>query len=578
VIVMPSAKAKGHFDASSPRVKKADADITRLLGHSLEFYFDAALVPTWADGFEYLSIAAIETAADTLARLRSQQPEIFAWSAPRLKRIEWDYSATNEHTKHSFDPKTGILRIVLTPRSENQSSEDAIRFSLGRAYAQNADGRFAGGDPASFSGDERARYVDYLVGFAYGREKERHPPTKEEEATDPVQARVILLVLRAWTVYQGDAPQEQKLRKFLVEQAAHVASMRRSNWERLARLSPDADERRMESAYVAWLNASFDALTERERVAIFEEAAFADRDERERPFPGFDYSALWLRTLPRWLAAGHPAERQGQAEWDRQHLFDLVLDPVRMDKDDVIGCVSQKNVTYEAAVKDSNVRDRMFAAAFDARDPAALKLVMANMLGLPKPDLALVFWRAAMRDDASFVAVSRIVAGYAGRCSHGDAIFDVLPGLWKENATPVRRGVLLYVARHFGSKRDDFPRWFGPLTQKEWEAYLDAEPDALREIHFQWPLLGKGYSHAAPVLARLDRWLTEDPARHQSILAETMDTLARDLCAEGNTSDLGKLHDWLGARANAHPSEVRALQTALDRTTPGGCPKNQVQH
>lgn len=142
----------------------------------------------------------------------------------------------------------------------------------------------------------------------------------------------------------------------------------------------------------------------------------------------------------------------------------------------------------------------------------------------------------------------------------------------------MRRGVLLYVARHFGSKRDDFPRWFGPLTQKEWEAYLDAEPDALREIHFQWPLLGKGYSHAAPVLARLDRWLTEDPARHQSILAETMDTLARDLCAEGNTSDLGKLHDWLGARANAHPSEVRALQTALDRTTPGGCPKNQVQH
>lgn len=570
VVIAPSEKSKGHFDDASPRVRKADSDITKLLGHPISFYFDEALVPKWSDSFEVLSIAAIEIAADALAKLHERAPDVFAWAAPLLKRIEWDYSATNQYTKYDFDPKSGILRIVLTTRTENQDSEEAIRFSLGRAYAAVASTQFDSQGAVPASASERQRFVDYLLGFGYGQEKQKKPPTKDEEDLDPPQARVTMRIIAAYDTYRSDPALEQKLRHALIEQARHYSYVRHAHWDKLQASPPDSDARRAEQAYVGWLNTNLWNFPENERARIYDEMAFADRDEKERAFPGLDVIGIWQRTLSAWLSAGHPLEAKRDDDRDRQRWFDIVLGRAPDDRDS-IGCRSENRVAYVTLAKDSATRERMFAAAF--ADEASTRLMIGALLGLPDVSHALAFWRASMKSDASFRVVTRVMAGYAGHCSHESEIFDALPAMWKDNPQPARRGLLLTVVRDFGSRRDDFPRWFGPLTKEEWEAYLDAEPDAFREIHFQWPLLGKGYAHGAPVVARLDRWLTEDVRKNQSYWPETMETMARDLCAESAVDDLKKLNAWLEQRATAHPSELRSLQNALERSRPGGCPK-----
>jgi hypothetical protein len=159
----------------------------------------------------------------------------------------------------------------------------------------------------------------------------------------------------------------------------------------------------------------------------------------------------------------------------RQRIFDMVLGPIKARTDDVIGCSDQTRVTYVAASKDAQARDKMVATVLLTHDPIAVKTVMANLLGLPSPDAAFAFWHATERDDALFRAATRVVGGYAGRCSHSDAIFDALPALWKANATPMRRGALLYVVRQFGAHR---------ANSGAGSAVLDADDAAVAPL--QW--------------------------------------------------------------------------------------------
>ena len=93
--------------------------------------FDAALVPKWEDDFESLSIAALEDVAQRLAVLKRNEPAMFAWAAPRLKRLEWDYDATKEYEEETFDASSGKLRVQLTPKSSALIAEHGLEYAIG---------------------------------------------------------------------------------------------------------------------------------------------------------------------------------------------------------------------------------------------------------------------------------------------------------------------------------------------------------------------------------------------------------------------------------------------------------------
>jgi hypothetical protein len=64
-------REKPRFDprAPDPRVRKAYAQLTELVGHAVAFQFDEALVPKWTSDFDTLFARCIETVAADLAAL-----------------------------------------------------------------------------------------------------------------------------------------------------------------------------------------------------------------------------------------------------------------------------------------------------------------------------------------------------------------------------------------------------------------------------------------------------------------------------------------------------------------------------
>jgi hypothetical protein len=196
---------------------------------------------------------------------------------------------------------------------------------------------------------------------------------------------------------------------------------------------------------------------------------------------------------------------------------------------------------------------------------------MVNLLGAPTIETALLLWHASEGDDAAFRATTHALAGYTRHCRASNELYDQLPQMWR--ASPQRRPLLAYLAYQFATDayRDAFTHVFSPLTQAELAGFLDEHPDPLRQLHYVWPELGGGWSRMDVLGPRLDGWLASDRYKDQSWVGEILDALARDLCAEGSTRDLARLHEWIVQRERAHPSEMPGLHLASDRSEPGAC-------
>jgi hypothetical protein len=558
--------AHGCFDARSARAQKAVAQVTELLGHPLEFHYDASLVPKWEFDFEELCLVTIERVATDLVELKRRFPAIFAWASPRLARIEWDYSATAEWTEWKFDGKT--IRIVLTSREWRVMPEKAIQYSLADAYADDLEARFAHADPSRLGDAELSTYADFILAFGYSREKKRHPPQGDDEALDATSARLSLTLVILYDAAKRRPELEKKVRHALLEDVRRFAYARNAHSEEAERAAPSSDFRRGEAAFVAWLNANFETLSYAERENVIHELSNGLSDDGPpKLYPGFDYVGVWSRTMDAWVAAGKPLDAKTPSDEARAGYVGNVIAPAAQGE----SCGRSRNPFYRDVPFDAPLKNRMFGDAIGKKDVVVLRTILHNFLELESPDIALALWRATEKDDALFRGATRSMAGFADRCSHTDPIYDELARLWKAHTRPAERGALFFAIRQFGNHRDSFPRVFGLLTKDEFAAYLDEEPDPLRELHYAWPVLGKGWSHGEPVLARLDKWLTDDYKKKESWWGQGLGTLASDLCGDKALEELKRLHAYVDRRLQAHPSEENQLREAFDRTQPGAC-------
>src|SRR4051812_2863785 len=63
---------KPKFDPNStdPRVHKAYAQLTELVGHAVNFHFDESIIPKWLGDFDTLFAECVETVVGDLAALK----------------------------------------------------------------------------------------------------------------------------------------------------------------------------------------------------------------------------------------------------------------------------------------------------------------------------------------------------------------------------------------------------------------------------------------------------------------------------------------------------------------------------
>lgn len=580
-IVSPEP-ARGSF-VFSPRVRKADADLTALLGHPVEFVVTPAVTPKWQDSFQDLSESAIAAVAHRLVELKEQEPTMFRWVTPSFRRVEWDYSATEKYPRYAFDSSAGVLRVVLTEESYRIVDGEALGHALGRAYAAALGGNYAKTDPGAVAPAERAAYAEWLLGYAYGAEKQAGPrpgmDKEADEAVDEARARVHGKMLRFLKgLGSSDAALATQVRQKVLEDVSWLAYTRRNHDDVVTRLGARSDFAQAEAAFVMWLTGAWSALTDRERIKVVEELRSSHgSDGTLKALRGFDLVEVWLRTTDEWLTAGRPVGRTGEgAHQDRDQLFDLLLETHTLPAEDRTGCYRQDNPVYLRLASDGGMRARLFGEVLRRRDVALTRLFAANLLALEgdSKDVVLAFWRAAEGDDLAFRATTRVLAGFVGSCASPGAIYDQLPRLWK--AYPKRHGVLAYLAHQYSTEvfRENFTRLFGALAPDQWAAFLDEVPDPPREVHASWRYLSKGWSRMEILSPRLDRWFTDDYRRKETWWGSSLETMAQDICADRSPSspaDLRRLHDWVEKRLAAHPSEMGSLQNAKEKSEPGAC-------
>lgn len=577
--VIEAERSRGDFANDSALVRKADAQITELLGHPVSFHFGAAIAPKWHAQLEALSAGAIDAVAHELVEMKRITPDLFAWMAPDLRRIEWDYSAVDDHARYTFDRSAHVLRIVLTSSECCIVQESSIRFAIGRAHATALGARFGGTTASGVATNDRDAYAGWLLGAAYGEEAKAHPPKGDDETVDRPRAHVLLELLRFRESIQGKAPElEAKLVEKLVDESSYVAHTRRGAPEVLARLPRDHEFLRAEAAYVQWLEKNEPSLPDRARVKIAEEIITStENDGSVRGFQGFDVVGHYLRLFDAWAKAGAPTKPATDGDRTRQELFELIVAPVELRAGDGTGCGTARSPTYRRIVTDLAARKRVFDAVLARHDARATKTFMARLV-TTDVDTAVAFWHASEPDDAAFQATTRIIAGNV-RCSAKSRVFyDALPELWKKY--PARRGLLAYAALNFSYAREGngkaFASTFAPLGSAELAATLAEEDDPLRELPQLWGALGRGWSRMDVIEPRLDRWLEADRYKADTYWTENLRAIARELCTEQATADLGRLDKWIRQRVSAHASERAALENASALSAPGGCPKRET--
>lgn len=577
--IIEPARSRGDFANDSALVQKADKQITELLGHPVSFHFAAAVVPKWDARLEELSAGAIDAVAHELVEMKRVTPELFAWAAPNLQRVEWDYSAVDEHAHYTFDPSTRTVHIVLTSNECCILQENSIRFAIGRAHATALGARFAGTTSSSVSATDRGAYASWLLGAAYGEEAKAHPPQGDDQTVDRPRAHVLLELLRLRESIQGKDPSlEAKLVAQLVEDASYLAHTRRDSSDVIARLPGDHDFIRAEAAYVAWLEKAEPELADAARVKIAEEIITSTQNDGSvRAFQGFDVVGHYLRIFDAWAKAGAPAKATRDEDRTRQQRFDLIVAPLELRAGEGTSCGTTRSPTYKRIVSDLSARKRVFDAVLTKHDARITKTIMARLI-TTDVETAIAFWHASESDQTAFQATTRVIAGNVRCSAKSRAFYDALPELWKKY--PARRGLIAYAALKFPYASDGngkaFSATFAPLTSAELTAELTEEDDPLREIPQLWGALGRGWSRMDVLEPRLDRWLEDERYKTDTSWTENVRAVARDLCAEQANADLTRLHGWIGRRVTAHASERGALENASTLSAPGGCPKRET--
>jgi hypothetical protein len=497
---------------------------------------------------------------------------MFAWMAPKLRTIDWDYSATAPAASYALDASTGELRIVLTPQSARVVDEDSIGFAIGRSYASFLGGRFMKMDPGAVGATDRVAYAEWLLEFGYGAEQEARPARPDEEKVDPPRARTLSKLVRFATAIRGkNTPFEKSIVEQILAEGKWVAQTRRSESEAISHLPADSDFTRAEAAFTAWLSANVDGLSDGAQLAIADDIQTSTGDDGQlRAYSGFDHIAWFERVLDRWVRAGKPVGDGRDADRDTKELYELVLGAYPMDDDDG-GCRGQRRAVYLGVKRDPQLRKRVFDDFLRRRDPFVTKTLMANLMGLDDPGPAIALWHVTENDDAQFRATTRPLTAHIDHCQVWDSVYDDLPRMWK--AYPARHGVLLHLIHRYSTEnyRENFIKLFGALSQKDFVAFLDEEKDPFREVLNIWRDLGSGWSRMDVLGPRLDGWLTDDYRKNNSWWGQNIGFIAEHLCTEKNPGDLQKLHAWIERRISAHASEIDPLKDADDKSAAGAC-------
>jgi hypothetical protein len=571
------------FDANDPRLIRALQETEAVVGHPVRFAFHYAMLPRPQGQFMNTFFErALGTVPRDLARLRARSPQAFAFAAPGLQGIFFDYDGSRSSTDARFDGDTGtvIVRLSAQGHLPDQLVGEALLASFRDhlvARFHHVSAREVPPRPA-----DRELYVIYLTELS-------STGAGDLEGDDQVwshpRARAIVNAIELEsTMSVEDASLRPRLREWLLDAAGFFEHQRSRRGRVVARAPEGSDYARAERAWAGWVMARFDDLTDAERLALlpdlFVPSPAGDRGaEARQVLPGVDFLGLWLRVVDRWIAAGAPVADDEDSDALPQALFEHAVcpyrPPVRSVADEGIHC--RRNPLYRAMLEDQALFDATIDAVL-SRDHAGLTAALTQRV-MEQEDAAPIIhlWRRLEGREAHFLVATRVMAAHfeLGQARTRREVFHEVAPRWR--AEPSRRGALLYVIAamdHPDGGNPHLVRWdrfaevFGaPVSRETFAAFLAQGWLAFAALDDVWPALDRGFSRAEVILEALERWIDDQDAR--AALPGFPATTLRGVVTliGGDRAELGRVRRWLEVRVREHPGEEPQWRNLLGATS-----------
>jgi hypothetical protein len=559
------------FDARGARLRAATDQLSGLVGHPIAIQIDAALVSELRSSFEHALIDAIEQTARGVQAFKRDEPEAFARTAARLRRIEHKYRPSADAASARFDAESGVLTIELPSHPSSLVPGDFIFGNvLLRALLEEDDAHrervFAGRTPETVSRDELRAYFTYLTRTrpGYGNLSERARRVKgddTEELAGSPRGETIVRVVRIHDLAKNDPELTARARAWLFQQLEYVFAQAYENprvaW---AKLGPQTSFRRAEAAYVKWLGGAVKQATPKEKLALATHLYRADPSSD--PYPGFDRFGFGWGVVDEWVRAGRPMPER--TEDPALALYDDVVCPtVRDAKGEHVrnrGCASSADGFIAFAVATDERRKRLARSLDERKDAALADTILFTVAHVRKvePDPFRAVLDALDPRGPAWRAGIDILARDRDRRTEEDGA-----QLWAKGQrgpgllllAQSKRSLDPYYADEYWGR---FAKSFGTkIDAATLGQMLEHGALAFETVPMLWPALAPGFSRADALLPKLDAMMPDG--------RRTLSAIVTRMCNEGATQDLAKIHAWSEKHSDADLAAIRR------DTAPGGC-------
>jgi hypothetical protein len=565
-VVYAGTKVEDRFGKPSERQKKAQRQLDELVGHAVTIEVDEALASRWSpDGYAHIEEGVLGAARE-LGAVKAYNAEAFEGIARKVQRIRYVYTAIGEHSEAKLSESDTLLTVTVADAESGCLCSDIKRMYV-QEHQRRAEDGYANMRPEQVPVEQFGAYISAL-----GKNKSRSSAPSSLQDPDVVSFERIVALHRR---FETQPPTDEKGKKAweitsreLTYVGDHIASAYHHQAAEIAKLGQDSGFRRLESAWVAFMRGSFWSLVEYERTRalkiVFSSGNFTTA------FQALDRVAMANAIFDRWVQAGapvfgRPSPKEPSAD---ERTFNALLCPSIDDQNGVPsnypqGCsMSSNDSMYDYLRKDPARFDAFVSRVVAKRDAKISYALFYALMGSRGSGNATTTWRRFESDEASHLAIGRAVAAMTmGQMD--EPLYEECARLYRQY--PKRRGMVLYVL----ASMDTYTHGFlegrlkalakeGQLaSEADFAAFLDEGPKAFRLLGVIWPLLGKGFSRAATVNARLERLLADKGSRGY-------DALRTRLCEDGARQDLAALATALGRYVDAHPADERAYRSTLD--------------
>ncbi|MEM9075346.1 MAG: hypothetical protein AAGE52_43015, partial [Myxococcota bacterium] len=464
------------------RLARVLQELAVLVGHPVDLHFNVAMMPRPTAGFfDRLFERELGQIPRDLERMRDRSPEAFAWGAPRLTTIFFDYDGSARRPEVEHNPETGVVAI----RMAGGVPGSAVSYALGESYVAALDSRYGGKNAEDVTEPEFASYFKWLESRGMRGDLNR-------------RSRGLRNGAILWQRAASQPVVRASISTWLVGRVSFFTNQYNHHRDEIQQQRADAPFRAAERAWSVWIREAWPTLSDDQRRRLLD-AMFMRRSgsgRAENPylrsvFPNVDLFGLSFQTVDRWIASDYP----------RDGVFEFVLCPPRQQNGRMYDrggrCDSD---LYQWASTDENYRTRLFDEVLQRNDVRLTEALFANLKWRSNPYI-MEAWRHFESNLAQWNAATRVLAELIdySRQDLRNELYDDAARLWRES--PDKRGSLLYLLAamsHPRSSRSGLVRWEefrrvfgGTVGASEFGAFLAHGEGAVLRASVVWPARGR---------------------------------------------------------------------------------------